>query len=143
MGDGGQIIRPLPHLGIAHPVLAVVGLQAQLPGDLQPQFQGLGRTFAKGHSGLFLPHHAVNGHQAANVPEDVLLVFFHKVGHIPHQFLIHICFLPISISVLTIPQMARFCKHIKKDARKPSRAFSLYLTFTGSPAAPWASAWQA
>ena len=94
MGDGGQIICPLPHLGIAHPVLAVMGLQTQLPGDLQSQRQSLGRAFPEGHPGLFLPHHAVNGHQAADVPDNVLPVFLHKAVYIPHKFLVHIDLLP-------------------------------------------------
>ena len=89
MGDGGKIALPLAQGGVADPPLAVHGAEAQLPGDLQPQVQRLARSGAEGAPASGAALHAVDRHQAGDVPLDGLGVFLHKTVNVPTQNFFH------------------------------------------------------
>ena len=89
VGDGGQIVLPLPDLGIAHHVLTVDGVQPQLPGHGQRLLQRFGRALAEGRAGLCLGLHAVDGHKPGNVSENLLFIFRNEFIDITAQFCVH------------------------------------------------------
>ena len=89
MGDGGQVLLPLTQGGVADPSLAVHSPEAQLPGDLQPQLQGIPRSGAEGGIFRCLSLHAVDGHKAGDVPLDRLGVLLHKPVNVPAQNFFH------------------------------------------------------
>ena len=90
VGDGSQIILPLPDLGIADFVLAVDGLKPQLLRHGQRLLQRLRGAFAIGGAGLGLPLHAVDGHQPGDILKQGLLVFLNECVDITAQFCVHI-----------------------------------------------------
>ena len=81
VGDGGQKLLPPGDgagLGPADVAAGVVGVQAQLGGDLQRFGQGVAGAGAEGRARFRFALHAGHGAQAGDIPQDIVTVLFGK-----------------------------------------------------------------